>query len=194
MQPDDYREQAEKLDFVQRAQGTSRWTGSWLSMFVAADPFGAFKLSADQRAQLTAWMDCVRQTGRDVIVKDPKAVSIDLEITICIQPFAYASQVLALVEDALIGTGGGRDTKPFFSPDNFTFGMPLRRSALEAAIQRIPGVRFVGPIQIRKRGVSGIREMDALIEPVDDDQVLQLENDPTRPDAGTLKLIAEGGA
>ena len=194
VQPDDYGEQAEKLDFVQRAQGTPRWTGSWLSMFVAADPFGAFKLSTDQKAQLTAWMDCVRQTGREVIVKDPKPLSIDLQITICIQPFAYASQVLALVEDALVGTGGGRDTKPFFSPDNFTFGMPLRRSALEATIQRIPGVRFVGPIQIRKRGIRGFAPMDVLIEKVDPDQVLQLANDPERPDAGTLRLIAEGGA
>jgi hypothetical protein len=194
VQPDDYRDQAEKLDFVQRAQGTPRWTGSWLSMFVAADPFGAFALSPDQKAQLTAWMDCVRQTGRDVIVKDPKPLSIDLEITVCIQPFAYASQVLALVQDALVGTGGGRDTKPFFSPDNFTFGMPLRRSQLEATIQRIPGVRFVGPIRIRKRGVSAFSPLDALFEKVDPDQVLQLENDPTRPDAGTLRLIAEGGA
>ena len=146
VQPDDYGEQAERLDFVQRAQGTPRWTGSWLSMFVAADPFGAFALSTEQKAQLTAWMDCVRQTGREVIVKDPKPLSIDLEITICIEPFAYASQVLALVEELLIGSGGGRNTVAFFSPDNFTFGMPLRRSALEAAIQRVPGVRFVGQI------------------------------------------------
>jgi hypothetical protein len=194
VQPDDYGEQAEKLDFVQRAQGTPRWTGSWLSMFVAADPFGAFALSADQKAQLTAWMDCVRQTGREVIVKDPKPLSIDLEITICIQPFAYASQVLTQVEDLLVGSGGGRNTIPFFSPDNFTFGMPLRRSALEATIQRVPGVRFVGPIRIRPRGVRTFSELDDLIFKVGDDQVLQLANDPERPDSGTLRLIAQGGA
>jgi predicted phage baseplate assembly protein len=197
VQPDDYGTQAEKLDFVQRAQGTPRWTGSWLSMFVAADPFGAFALSADQRAHLTSWMDCVRQTGREVIVKDPKPLSIDLEITICVQPFAEASQVLAQVQDVLVGSGGGRNTVPFFSPDNFTFGMPLRRSALEAAIQRVPGVRFVGLIRIRPRGVSGFQELDDLIfpspVPIGPDQVLQLANDPERPNSGTLKLIAQGG-
>ena len=64
----------------------------------------------------------------------------------------------------------------------------------EAEIQRIPGVRFVGPILIRKRGVSTFTEMDALFEKVDPDQVLQLQNDPERPDAGTLRLIAQGGA
>jgi len=194
VQPDDYGEQAEKLDFVQRAQGTPRWTGSWLSMFVAADPFGAFALTPDQRAQLQAWMDCVRQTGREVVVRDPKPLSIDLEITVCIEPFAYASQVLALVQDVLVGSGGGRNTKPFFSPDNFTFGMPLRRSALEAAIQRVPGVRFVGPMRIRARGVRGPIPFDDLFFPVNEDQVLQLENDPLRPDAGRLTLIAQGGA
>jgi hypothetical protein len=192
--PDDYGEQAQKLSFVQRALGTPRWTGSWLSTFVAADPFGAFELTAAQRSELTAWMDCVRQTGRDVIVADPRPLIIDLIITICVQPFAYAGQVLAQVREVLVGSGGGRHTRPFFSPDNFTFGMPLRRSALEAAIQRVPGVRFVRSILFRKRGLQAFDELDTLLLPVDANQVLRLDADPLRPEAGTLTLSSEGGA
>jgi hypothetical protein len=192
--PDDYGQQAEKLDFVQRAQGTPRWTGSWVSMFVAADPFASFDLTAPQKDDLVAWMNCVRQTGREVIVTDPRPLIIDLTITICVEPFAYASQVMAQVREVLVGSGGGRNTTAFFSPDNFTFGMPLRRSALEATIQRVSGVRFVRSISVRERGIQAPHELDDLLLPVADNQVLRLDDDPLRPEAGTLTLISEGGA
>jgi hypothetical protein len=192
--PDDYGTQAQKLPFVQRGHGTSRWTGSWLSMFVAADPFGSFLLTADEKSQLEAWMDCVRQTGRDVVVRDPNTLVIDLKITICVEPFAYASQVMAQVRDLLVGSGGGRNTTPFFSPDNFTFGMPLRRSALEAVIHRVAGVRFVRSVEIRERGVLAFHELTDLLRTVDDDQVLRIQDDPAHPESGTLTLIPQGGA
>ena len=139
-------------------------------------------------------MDCVRQTGRDVIVVDPRPLIIDLRIHICVEPFAYASQVLAHVREVLVGSGGGRNTRPFFSPDNFTFGMPLRRSALEAAIHRVPGVRFVRRIEFRERGLQSFDDLDVLLLPVDANQVLRLDDDPLRPEAGTLTLTSEGGA
>lgn len=192
--PDDYGEQAEKLDFVQRAQGTPRWTGSWLSMFVAADPLGAFDLTTTQKGDLTAWMNCVRQTGREVIVTNPRPFIIDLMIDICVEPFAYASQVLALVRELLVGSGGGRNTRAFFSPDNFTFGMPLRRSALEATIQRVPGVRFVRSIWYRERGIQAFRPLTQLQLLVDGDRVLRLDDDPLHPEAGILTLSSQGGA
>jgi hypothetical protein len=139
-------------------------------------------------------MNCVRQTGREVIVTNPRPFIIDLIIDICVEPFAYASQVLALVRELLVGSGGGRNSKAFFSPDNFTFGMPLRRSALEATIQRVPGVRFVQSIFYRERGVQAFRELDSLLLPVDDDRVLRLDDDPLHPEAGTLSLSSQGGS
>ena len=75
-------------------------------------------------------MDCVRQAGREVFVRNPRFVNIDLEIKICVEPFAYAGQVKAHVLEALLGRKGIRPTKGFFDPDNFTFGTPraVRRS------------------------------------------------------------------
>ena len=163
-------------------------------MFVAADPIGSFDLTPPQKSDLIAWMNCIRQTARDVIVTDPRPLIIDLRIQICVEPFAYASQVMAQVREVLTGSGGGRNTTAFFSPDNFTFGMPLRRSVLEAAIQRVSGVRFVRNISIRERGVQAFHDLDNLLETVADNQVLRLDDDPLHPEAGTLTLISEGGA
>ena len=163
VRPEDYAEIAERLPWVQRAGARFRWTGSWLSTFVTADPSRCVSNSApEQRTELENLMDCVRQAGREVFVRNPRFVNIDLEITICIEPFAYAGQVKARVLEALLGRKGVRPTKGFFDPDNFTFGTPLRRSALEAVIQDVPGVRGVEQMRIRARGITDWRVFDEL--------------------------------
>ena len=139
-------------------------------------------------------MDCVRQAGREVIVVDPRFAPVDLRIHLCIEPFAHSGEVLALVREALFGRRGARPTKGFFHPDNFTFGTPLRRSALEAAIHDVKGVRSVTSIEIRERGKTAFREMQELVFAVGPDEVLRIENDPLHPERGTVTFATEGGA
>jgi hypothetical protein len=189
VRPEDYAEIAERLPFVQRAGARFRWTGSWLSMFVTADPRGSFQLSPERRTQLANLMDCVRQAGREVFVLNPRFVNIDLEISICVEPFAYAGQVKARVLDGLLGRKGVRPTRGFFHPDNFTFGTPLERSALEAAIQDVEGVRGVEQMRIRARGITDWRSFDELTFGVRHDQIIRLENDPRFPERGSLRII-----
>src|SRR4029077_4693723 len=129
----DYAEIAERLPRVQRAGARFRSTGSWLSTFVTADPLGSFQLDPGLRTELANLMDCVRQAGREVFVRNPRFVNIDLEIQICVEPSAYAAQVKARVLEVLLGRNRLRPVKGFFHPDHFTFGTPLRRAALEAA-------------------------------------------------------------
>jgi hypothetical protein len=194
LQAQDYGEQAQKLPFVQRGNGKFRWTGSWNTVFVSADPLGSFTLSDEQFLELEEWMDCVRQAGRDVIVKDPKFRTLDLEITICVEPFAYPGQVVQAVFEALLGRRGPRPKKGFFDADNFTFGVPFRRSALESAIQDVPGVRSVQRIRKRERGTLAFSVMTELSVEVAPDEVFRLENDPTHPEQGSLRIRTTGGS
>jgi hypothetical protein len=194
LRPSDYGQQAHRFDFVQRAQGNARWTGSWPSIFVSADPFGAANLSAEQRDTLEAWMECVRQAGREVIVRDPRTIGIDLVVVLCIQPTAYAAHVVAQAQEVMLGKGLDGRPKGFFHPDNFSFGTPLRRSALEAALQEVPGVQSVRRISVRLRGVQRFRRMRELVLKVGRDQILRLDNDPVRPEHGSLRFVAQGGA
>jgi hypothetical protein len=194
LQAQDYGEQAQKLAFVQRGNGKFRWTGSWNTVFVSADPLGSFTLSDDQFAALEEWMGCVRQAGRDVIVKDPKFRTLDLEIVICVEPFAYPGQVVQAVLEALVGKHGPRPKKGFFDPDYFTFGMPFRRSALEAVIQDVPGVRSVRQIRKRERGRLYFSTMTELSVDVAPDEVFRLENDPEHPERGSLRIRTIGGS
>ena len=190
VRPEDYAEIAERLAWVQRAGARFRWTGSWLSAFATADPLGSFQLSPERRTELFNLMDCVRQAGREVFVRNPRFVNLDLVITTCIQPFAYAGQVKARVLETLLGRRGERPTRGFFHPDNFTFGTPLRRAALEAAVQEVPGIRGVEEIRIRARGITPWRDFNELTFPVGRDQVIRLQNDPRFPERGSLRIIA----
>jgi hypothetical protein len=194
VRPEDYAEQAERLAWVQRANGCFRWTGSWRSVFVSADPLGTFELSEERRTELEDHLDCVRQAGRDVVVRDPKFVPVDLEIRICVEPTAFVGEVAGRVLQELTGRPAPRRIVGFFDPDNFTFGTPLRRAALEARIQAVDGVRAVEHMRIRPRGIEKLRPFTELVYPVADNEVIRLENDASHPERGILRLIMEGGA
>lgn len=190
VRPEDYGEQAEMLDFVQRAQGSFRWTGSWLSAITTVDPEDSFTLSEDRRDAVEALLEQRRQAGREVIVRPPRYVDLDLIVTLCAAPFAYPAQLRTRVADALVGQKPGA----FFDPDNFTFGTALRRSALEAAIMNVAGVVAVLGIQLRIVGETDFRPFTDLVFEVADDRVIRLANDPRQPEQGSLTLLIEGGA
>ena len=180
---EDYEEVAERLlPWVQRAGATARWTGSWHTEFATADPLGSFVLSRERRTELENILDCVRQIGREVHVRDPEFISLDLEIKVCIAPSAYPGHVEESVIEALTGPDG------FFSPDKFTFGTPLRRAALEAAVQAVPGVRGVEEMCLRARGITDLVLFSAMAFEVGDRQILRLQNDARFPERGSLRV------
>jgi hypothetical protein len=194
VRPEDYAEAAERLDWVQRAGAAFRWTGSWLTAMVTPDPKGTDVLAQDARTALGEQLDRFRQAGRDTIVLDPVYADIDLRITICVEPSRYAADVREAVETVLLGRQGVIPLPGFFDPDNFTFGTPLRRSRLEAAIMAIPGVRAVEAIMMRRRGWFDWQSFEDYLFKVGTNEVLRLDNDPQHPDRGTLRLFTEGGA
>ncbi len=191
VRPDDYAEIAERLPWMQRAGAALRWTGSWAAMFVTPDPRDEFGLSRPHRLDLEQAMDRVRQAGRDARVLDPRYANIDLEIHVCVAPDAYPGEVK---ERALKALFGGRGSAGFFDPDNFTFGTPLRRSALMAAVQEVPGVRAVESIRVRRRGHFDWRDFHEFVLRVAANEMVRVTNDRLLPERGAVRLVMEGGA
>lgn len=194
VRPEDYAEAAERLDWVQRAGATFRWTGSWLTAFVTPDPRGATTVTGPERAELVGQLDRFRQAGREAYPRDPRYANLDLEITVCVAPDAFVGDVKAGVLEALFGRRGLRPARGFFSPDHFTFGTPLERSRLEAAIHAVPGVRAVEHMSIRRRGWFAMRPFTELVYQPAGDEVIRVENDPLLPERGALRLVMDGGA
>ncbi|MGZ8281601.1 MAG: hypothetical protein ACXWUN_01470 [Allosphingosinicella sp.] len=187
VRPEDYSTIVERLDWVQRASSVTAWTGSWSTDFVAADPLGGVGYTADERDELEHVVDCIRLAGRDARVADPDYLDIDLDVSVCVSADSYPGEVVPRILRRLAPPG-------FFDPDNFTFGQPLRRSALEAHIQATPGVKGVDEIRLRVRRRTEWETFDAPELSVAAGQIIRLQNDPVLPSRGSLRVTGHGGA
>lgn len=185
---EDYSRAAETLAWVSRGGTNFRWTGSWRTIFTTADPRGSTAPSIPQRVELIETLNRYRLAGREVVTPFPLFVAVDVAITVCATADAFRGDVeeaiLAILEP---GTSG------FFNPDQFTFGTPLYRSRLEAAVQAAPGVSGVVSIRTRRRGLelSAIEMPDVIAVGVN--QILRVDNDRSRPEHGSLNVTVRGG-
>lgn len=193
VRPEDYQTTAQTLPWVLRAGTVFRWTGSWLTVFTTADPRGTESITVGEQTDLINLLNRYRLAGYESYAPGPRFVSIDLIITVCAQPTAFRGDVEAAVLSALSSSKAPDGAAGFFFLDRFTFGTPLERSALEAAIQAAYGVAGVVSILYRQRGVTpNYSDLPDTLE-VHPDQILRVDNDPSRPERGTLQVIVKGG-
>ncbi|MFN4101102.1 MAG: hypothetical protein ACK4GT_15135, partial [Pararhodobacter sp.] len=187
----DYVEAAERLAWVDHGGARFRDTGSWLAVFATADPVGLDELPDSLARGLHDHLDRFRQAGRDLRIRAPHYANIDLDITVCVTRGYFRGDVKGRVLRALFGDC---DHAGFLSPDNFTFGAPLYRSQLEAAIQSVQGVRAVEQVLIRRRGVFDWKRLTGPYAPADPTEIIRIANDPAHPEWGFVILEMEGGS
>lgn len=193
VRPEDYRKAAETLPWVSRAGATFRWTGSWLTGFVTADPKGTERITLEQNRQLIRLLNRYRLAGYEVYAPPPRYVGLDLQIQVCALPDAYRGQVEGDILAALTATKRPNGKGGFFYLDSFTFGTPLELSALEAAIQGSPGVRGVLSVRYRRRGlIPNYIDMPDIVE-VGSDEIIRVDNDPNFPEKGSIQVSVGGG-
>ena len=189
----DYAAAAQTLPWVERAGAVFRWTGSWLTVFTTADPKGSEQIASAEQLQLIQLLNRRRLDGYESYCPAPQYVSVDLEVYVCALPTVFNADVQSAVQTALSAAKNPDGATGFFYVDNFTFGQPLERSALEAAIQNAYGVAGVHCILYRQRGVivNYVTLPDEVtIQPK---QILRVDNDPSRPERGSLLVYVDGG-
>ena len=190
---EDYEAAAQTLPWVQKAGTSLRWTGSWLTVFTAVDPTGAEQISLDQELALVELLNRRRLAGYESYAPPPDYLSLDLKIEVCAATGWLDGDVEAGVLDRLGPPSRTQNAAGFFFADRFTFGSPLYRSRLEAAIQGVPGVAGVHAITYRQRGTfSGFVDLPEAVSP-STRQILRVDNDPSWPERGTIRVIVEGG-
>ena len=193
VRPEDYVAAAEELPWVQQAGSCFRWTGSWLTVFTAADPKGSEVIALDQHIQLIRLLNRRRLAGYESYAPAPRYVSIDLEIEVCVSAESLPGEVEKRVLERLGSAQRPDGSSGFFFADRFTFGSPLYRSALEAAIQGVAGVAGVLSITYRRRGaLTGFIDLPEVFE-LASDEILRIDNDPDWPERGIIRIIPEGG-
>jgi hypothetical protein len=190
---EDYTKAAEELSWTLDAGTAMRWTGSWLTVFTTAQPKVVEEPILDEHIELVRLLGRRHIAGYEVYTPDPRYVGLDLIVTVCALPGALRGEVETAVLEEL---GRGRlcsGKGAFFAPGRMRFGTPLERSDLEAAIQHADGVDGVVDIQYRRRGY--LPDFVAMPETVTvgRDEIIRVDNDPSLPDHGSLRVVVQGG-
>lgn len=189
---EDYETAAATLPWVSRAGTQFRWTGSWVTVFTSADPKGTDTISLDREIDLIELLNRYRLAGYESYAPLPCYQSIDLQVRVCACPECFRGDVEAELLKTL-GTGKTSSGLGYFHADRWTFGQPLELSSLIAAIESSYGVCGVLSVLYRLRGqtIDFVKLPQTVV--VGPYEILQLNNDPSRPEEGTLKITVEGG-
>jgi hypothetical protein len=193
VRPEDYETAAESLPWVQKAGTSFRWTGSWLTVFTAVDPKGTEQIALDEHLQLIELLNRRRLAGYESYAPLPRYAAIDLRITVCVAPEWLPGDVERGVLDRLGSAARPDGSTGFFFADRFTFGTPLYRSRLEAAIQSVPGVKGVLSVTYRRRGNLAVFVDLPEVLPLGTTEILRVDNNPSFPERGTIRVLPEGG-
>jgi hypothetical protein len=190
---EDYARAAEKHPEVSRAVATFRWTGSWHTVFITIDPVGRTDVPPELERSVRDWVTRYTQTGYDLEIDRPTYVPLEIEVDMCVAPGHFRSDV----EEALLVALGNRllpgGGQGFFHPDNFTFGQPLYISRLYAAIEAVNGVDSAEITSFQRLGKAPNEELKQGYIPMGRLEVVRLDNDPSLPENGEVKLNMLGG-
>jgi hypothetical protein len=199
----DWVRAAKELDDVSGAVATFRWTGSWLTVFIAADPVdradlvdlpdGRTRLQAGFERRIRAWLTRFRIAGHDIELRPPRFVGLELAVEVCAKHGYFRTDVQNAVRDALSARVLPDGSRGFFHPANFTFGDDVYLSRLYAAIERVTGVDSVAIRKLVRFGQPQRDELDRGVLEIGPWEIARLDNDPSFAEHGVLTVTARGG-
>ncbi|MGA8575390.1 MAG: putative baseplate assembly protein [Candidatus Cybelea sp.] len=169
---------------VEDAAASLRWTGSWYTVFIAAEPQGGADLSTSLQKNVAQYVNRYRLAGQDLKVEGPDYVPLEIELTVCVQPNYLQGNVEQSVNKAL---------SEVFAPGKFTFGQTAYLSPIYAAVRSVAGVRTVTATVFQPQGVSTHQYLRGGEIPMGPFQVARMDNDPNFPNHGQLVLTMMGG-
>ena len=89
----DYETVAEMNSLVDKAVATLRWTGSWYTVFITAEPKGAGTLTPSLSKAVAKNVNRYRLAGQDVQFESPQYVPLEIKLTVCVDPAYFKSDV-----------------------------------------------------------------------------------------------------
>ncbi len=191
--PDDYARVTERNSQVQRAAATFRWTGSWRTVFVTVDRFGGAPVDANFKETIQKFLERYRMAGHDTEVDNPRLVSLEIELLVCVKPDYFRSEVKQALLEVFSNRVLPDGTRGVFHPDNFTFGQPVYLSALYAAAQAVAGVDSVQITKFQRQGTPSNEALNAGQLELNRLEIARLDNDPNFAERGVFRLTLDGG-
>lgn len=190
---DDYARATEKHLEVDKAVATFRWTGSWHTVFITIDPIGRTDVTQELQARVRSHVSRYKLAGYDIEIDPPIYVPLEIAINVCVARDHFRAHVKEALLDALSNRelpDGGRG---FFHPDNLTFGQSVYLSRLYLALERVDGVDSAEIIIFKRLGMVENSEIGQGYIPLGRLEIGRLDNDPSFPENGVLRMNMMGG-
>lgn len=178
---------------VQRAAATLRWNGSWYEMLVAVDPLGKEEADPALLEGITARLHRYRRIGHNLVVKSARRVPLDIELIVCVLPNYLRGHVKAALLDVFSNRRLKDGRLGLFHVDHLTFGDDIYLSTLIAAAQAVPGVESVKVTKLQRLYEPANSEIANGVLPLGPLEIARLDNDPSFPENGRLRLDVRGG-
>ena len=191
--PADYEDKTALHPDVERAAGTFRWTGSWHTVFVTADRVGGLEVDAEAETGIRRHLEPFRMAGYDLEVDSPIFVPLRIELELCAEPDHFRADVKRAALDVVSSRRRRDGSLGLFHPDLYTFGQPVYRSAIVAAVQRVPGVESVRMVVFERQRDSATSGLATGVLPMGRLEIARLDNDPNFPERGTITIEVRGG-
>jgi hypothetical protein len=189
----DYAEVTERHAGVQRAAATFRWTGSWHTVFLTVDRLSGLEVDPGFASDVEIGVEPYRMAGSDLAVDGPRAVSLEIELNVCVKPDYFRSDVKGALLDVFSDRTLADGRRGVFHPDEFTFGQTVYLSRVIAAAQAVDGVASVEVATFQRQGVSDAKPLRDGQLVLDRLEIARLDNDPSFPEHGVLRLTMAGG-
>ncbi|WP_343519434.1 hypothetical protein [Sphingomonas sp.] len=168
-------------------------TGSWHTVKITADRTGGLAVDPEFRDALRAFVEPYRMAGRDLEVDQPIAVPLEIDLQVCVSERYQRGQVKAALLEVFSNRVLPDGTLGAFHPDRMRFGATVHLSPLIALAQGVAGVVEVKASLFRRFNdpdSSGLAASKLLFGRR---EIARLDNDPSHPDRGVLRLAMRGG-
>jgi len=178
---------------VQRAAAQLCWNGSWYEAVVAVDQRGRTEAEPVLLDMIARRLQRYRRIGHDVRVIGARQVPLQVKLIVCVLPDYLRGHVKAALLDVLGNRRLPDGRLGYFHPDNLTFGEGIYVSQLIALARAVPGVENVVVAELRRYDEQPDGEIENGFLPLSPSEVARLDNDPSFPEHGVLKLDVRGG-
>ena len=131
--------------------------------------------------------------GHDLEFDDPRFVSLELELFVCVASGHFRSDVRRRLLDVLSSRNLPDGTRGLFHPDNFSFGQTIYLSPILAAARAVPGVASAEVMVFQRQGTPDRRYLADGRLALGRLEIARLDNDPNFPEHGVLRLDLRGG-
>ena len=142
---------AERFPGVRKAASFRRFTGTFMTHFIAVIRPGAAAVDDTFKSNLRDFLERFRLSGTEVVIVPPIFVPLDITLLVRIAP-GHLRSASRVALASVFGTSTQQDGRPgFFDPDHFTFGESVYLGQVINEIMQVPGIESIDTTDSRNR-------------------------------------------